>query len=175
MAVVFNRYVRKGINMSYNSKKTIAGIITGALMVAAYIIYALSKHSPTPDNLKSWATTMLVFIGISVVAVIIVQILFHIAFAVRVAAKEGEQDGKTVERLIASTVVEDERDKLVGLRSARIGYSVTGAGLVAMLAVLALGLSAVAALHILLGATAVGSMAEGIVSVYFYERGVRNG
>jgi hypothetical protein len=44
-----------------------------------------------------------------------------------------------------------------------------------MLAALAFGLSAVAALHILLGAACAGSIAEGIVSVYFYECGIRNG
>ena len=153
--------------MSYNSKKTIAGIATGGFMVAAYIIYALSEHSPEPDNIKSWAMVMLVFIGISVLAVIIVQILFYIMFAVRVAVKEGEQDDKTVERLIASTVFEDERDKLVGLRSARIGYIITGVGLIAMLAALTFGLPIVTALHILLGATSTGSLVEGIVSVYF--------
>ncbi|MCL1809638.1 MAG: hypothetical protein FWG42_07745 [Clostridiales bacterium] len=161
--------------MSYSSKKTIASIVAGVFVVAAYITYALSKHSPAPDNLKLWATAMLVFIGMSVAAVIAVQIIFHVVFAVKIAASGQDQGDETVERLIASTVVEDERDRLVGLRSARIGYIVTGAGLVAMLAALAFGLPTVAALHILLGATSTGSLAEGIASVYFYERGVSNG
>ena len=161
--------------MSYNSKRTIAAMAAGILTVAAYIFYALSAHSPAPEDLQAWAVAMLIFIGIGVAVVVVVMILFHIVFAVGVAVREREQDGKTVERIIASAVVEDERDKLVGLKSERIGYVLAGTGFIAALAALAFGASALTALHILFGASATGSLAEGIVRVYFYEKGVRNG
>jgi len=161
--------------MNYSSKRTIASIAAGAALAAAYCAYALGGRSPAPEDLKAWAVAMLVFIGIGVAAVIVIQVLFYIAFSVGVAAKERDQDDKTVERIIASTVAEDERDKRIGLKSARVGYVVAGAGFIAGLAALALGASAVAALHILFGTLAAGSIAEGIVSVYYYERGVRNG
>ena len=158
--------------MSYNSKKTIAGMVMGVLVVAAYIIYALSDSSPAPDDLKSWAAAMLVFIGIGIAAAIAIQIILHIALSIGVAVKEREQDDKTVERIIASTVVEDERDKLIGLKSTHIGYVFAGIGFVAALVALALGIQVVTVLHILFGAFSGGSLAEGIMSVYFYEKGI---
>jgi hypothetical protein len=158
--------------MSYNSKKTIASIITGVLIVTSYIIYALSDCSPAPEDLKSWATAMLVFIGIGVAAVIIIQIIFHIALSISIAVKEQGQNDKTVERIIASTVVEDERDKLISLKSSHIGSVFAGIGFVVALVALTFGTSVVTALHILFGTFSGGSLAEGIVSVYFYERGI---
>ena len=161
--------------MSYNSKKTIASMVTGVLMVIAYIIYALSESSPAPEDLKAWAIVMLVFIGISVVAVIIVNILFHIAIAIGIAMKEQERDEKKIDRRLSSLMVEDERDRLINLKSSHISSIVAGIGFVAALAGLAFGTSAVFALHVLFGSCVVGSTAEGIASVYFYEKGVGNG
>ena len=161
--------------MSFNSKKTIAGIGTGALMVIAYIIYALGKHAPTSEDLKSWAISMLLFIGIGVVAGVVIQILFHILFAVGVAVKERDKDDKAIERIISLEVAEDERDKLVGLKSSRICVVIVGVGFIAALVGLVFGISSVFALHILLGSFSLGSIADGFVSVYFYEKGVHNG
>ena len=158
--------------MSYNSKKTIAAISTGILLAVAYVIYALSEHSPATEDLKSWAIAMLVFIGIGVAAVIVVQIIFHIALSIGIAVKEQGQDDKTVERIIASTVVEDERDKLISLKSSHIGYIFAGLGFVAALVALAFGTQFMTALHIMFGTFSGGGIAEGIVSVYFYERGI---
>ena len=70
---------------------------------------------------------------------------------------------------------EDERDKLINLKSSRIGYVCAGVGFIAGLIALAFGISAVVALHIIAGAFAVGSIIEGCVSVYLDEMGVRNG
>ncbi|MCL2671454.1 MAG: hypothetical protein FWF10_05405 [Clostridiales bacterium] len=161
--------------MSFNSKKSIASMVAGALMLIAYAIYALGAHAPAADDLKPWALALLVFIGIGVVAVIVIQILFHIATAIGIAVREQERDRKKIDRRFASLTVEDERDKLIGLKSSHISSIVAGIGFVAALVGLAFGASAVFALHILLGACAVGSAAEGIASVYFYEKGVRNG
>jgi hypothetical protein len=150
-------------------------MLAGVLLNAAYVIYALGSRAPASEDLQGWAVVILAFIGIGVIALIVIQILFHIAFAVGIAVKEGESNDQKIERIIASSMAEDEREKLIGLKSARIGYGCAGIGFIAALAVLALGISALLALHILLGSFAVGSLIEGGVCVYHYERGVRNG
>lgn len=160
--------------MSYNGRKTIVSIVAGAVLVVAYIIYALGEHSPTPDDLKSWALVMLTFIGISVVAVIVIQVAFHIAAAIWLAVKTQETYDKDIERNLSSMMVEDERDKLINLKSAHIGYILTGIGFVAALAGLAIGVSGVIALHVLFGTFAIGCIVEGLAMLYFYEKGVRN-
>ena len=48
-------------------------------------------------------------------------------------------------------------------------------GFIAALTALALGAPAVAALHVILGAVALTGLSEGVASVVYYERGVRNG
>jgi hypothetical protein len=161
--------------MSCSSKRTIVSIIAGLILIAAYAIYALGATAPAPENLKGWAIAMLVFIGISVAIAIVIQILFHITLAIGIAVKERQCEDKEVERIISSTVVEDERDKLISLKSSHIGYICAGIGFVAALVALAFGMTSVAALHILFGTFAAGSIIEGIVSVYYYEKGVRNG
>ncbi len=161
--------------MSYKSKRTIVSIVTGIMFLIVYTHYALGAHAPAPDNLKSWATTILVFIGIGVVASIVTQIVFHILFSIGVAIKEQSCDDKKVERMISSLMVEDEMDKLISLKSARIGYFVAVAGFILALAALMAGFSAVMALHILFGTFAIGAIMEGVVSVYLYEKGVLNG
>jgi hypothetical protein len=156
-------------------------MISGILLFAAYTVYALRKNSAGPQEIKFWAIAMLVFIGISVGAMIVIQVLFHIALAVGIAGKDAlaaereECDEKHVERLISSSMVEDEMDTLINLKSARVRDIFFGIGFMAALASLAFGASAVFALHFIFGAIAVGTIIEGGVSVYLYERGVRNG
>ena len=161
--------------MSFKSKKMIASVAAATGLIIAYIVYALGDKAPATDNLKAWALAMLVLIGISVVVMIVIQILFHITFAIGIAVKEGEMDKKNLRRLFDSETVEDERDKLVELKSARIGHIVAGAGFIAALITLLTGAPALWAIHILFGSFFIGSGAEGIAGVCQYERGVKNG
>ena len=161
--------------MSYNSKRTIASMVAGVLLIAAYIIYAFGEHAPASEDLKSWAIAMLVFIGISVVAIATVQVIFHIVSTIVTAPRECGHGDKNIERKLSSLMVEDERDKLIRLKSAHIGYVFAGTGFVAALVGLACGMSSIIALHVIFGTLAIGSVAEGIATIYFYENGVRNG
>ena len=159
--------------MSYKSKRTITNMVAGILIIIAYIIYAIWKNSPEIENIKSRAVAMLAFIGIGIVAVIIIQIIFYVLFAVGVAVKEQVRDDKQIWRIIASTMTEDEMEKLINLKSAQIGYICAGIGLLAALVLLAVGISIVIALHIIAGAFAAGSIFEGIAQIYFYENGIK--
>jgi hypothetical protein len=158
--------------MSYNIK--IINMVAGVLLIIAYSIYAMGETAPASDDLKSWAMAMLIFIGISIVVMIVIQILFHIVLAIGITIKEREEDDETVERIITSTVIEDERDKLISLKSAHLGSACVGAGFIVALIVLAFGSSALVALHIAFGSFIIGSIVEGGASIYYYERGVRN-
>ena len=161
--------------MSFSSKRTLASMAGGIVLIAVYLVYALSRRAPEPDDLKSWATLMLIFIGAGVVLVIIIQILFHIVSAIGITVKHRECKEKDIERIISSSMVEDERDKLISLKSAHIGYVFAGFGCVAALVVLAFGLQALFALHIIFGSFGTSSLIEGVLSIHYNEKGVRNG
>ena len=161
--------------MSYKSKRTIASMGAGALLVIAYIVYVSGGRAPQAEDLKGWATLILVFIAIGIAANILVQILFHIGYSIGVAINEKlteDKDDKEVERIISSAMVEDEMDAVIALKATRVGYILAGIGFVATLVALALGESVVVALHILTGSLCAGSFLEGCTSVYLYERGV---
>jgi len=164
--------------MSYQSKKTITSMVTGVIILAAYCIYAFGKYTAQAQiegNIKFWALTMLAFIGIGVAAQIVLQILFHIALSIGIAVKEREYSEQEINRKIEATIIEDEMDKLIELKSLRIGFVFAGAGFVGALIVLALGLPIFIALNIMYLSFMVGSLMEGLASLYFYGKGVRNG
>ena len=154
--------------MSYNSKRMITCMAAAIVLFAVYISRALGNRAPASDDLRAWAITILVFIAISVAVMIIIMVLFHIVFAAAIAIKEGEGD---VERIVESHTREDERDKLINLKANSIGYGFAGLGFIAALISLIAGSQAIIALHILAGSFAFGSLIEGGVSVYLYERG----
>ena len=159
--------------MTFKSKRTIASITTGVALSIGYILYALSSHAPAISDLRGWALTMLIFIGISIAVTIVIMILFHIGFSIGVAVKEQDKSDAEVERIIASDTEEDEMDKLVEMKATNAGYICVGIGFVAALCYLAfVNTSAVIALHIILASGCLGSFIEGIMSIFLYERGV---
>jgi hypothetical protein len=168
--------------MSYQEKKTIVLILTGIFVLTAYSIYAFSKVQSgmvDPNDMKFWAATMLIFICSGVVAVIVIQIVFHILLSIAIAVKEqvqnGKCDDKKIEKTIEMEMVEDEMDKLIGLKSLRIGYAIMGIGFIAALVSLVLNYSPAVMLNILFFSIGIGSLIEGIAQLYFYRSGVKNG
>lgn len=165
--------------MSYQEKRTIVSMLSGALFLAVYCIYALSQYhsgAVAPGDLKFWAATMLVFIGIGIAAVIVIQIVFHILLSISIAVekkiRDQNFDEKDIEKSIQSEMVEDERDKLISMKSTQIGFICAGAGFVAALVSLALDYSPVVMLHILFVSFSAGSILEGAAQLYFYRRGI---
>ena len=161
--------------MTFGSKRILLGMGVGAVMLVAYLLYALGAKAPASDDARAWALAMLVFIGISVVVVIIVEILFHILYSIGIAIKQRDQSDERVERIISATVAEDERDKQIYLMSARIGYRISGLGALLILGALALGVPLVFALHLMFAAFFSGCFAEGVASIYYHERGIQHG
>ena len=166
--------------MSYTSKRNIASVVAGIALIAAYIIYATGANAPATEDIKAWATAILIFIGIGIVAQIVVQIVFHIALTIGIAIKEEVQNGnkdcsEAVERIVKSEMVEDERIKMIALKASRKGAWFVVAGIIAALISLAVGAETVIALHILFGMTALAAIMEGITSIIYHERGVKNG
>ncbi len=167
--------------MSYQEKRTITSIITGILFIAAYCIYAFGRvrsGSANPNDLKFWAITMLIFMGIFIGATIIIQIIFHILLSVGIAVKQKMQnekcDDKEIERSIGAEMVEDERDKLIALKSERIGSILASAGFIAGLVSLALNSSPAVMLNIMFLAFMTRGLVEGFAQLYLSRKGVRN-
>jgi hypothetical protein len=162
--------------MSYQEKRSVVNIILGALVMAAYCVYAFGKyHAGAVDlyDLKFFAVTMLTFIGIGVGAIIVVQIIFHILLSISVAVKQGTRDEKKIGKAVESEFVEDEMDKLIELKSERFGMIIIGIGFITGLVTLAVGQPPAIMLNILFLSCGAGSLAGGVLSLYYYRAGIR--
>jgi hypothetical protein len=150
---------------------------SGAVMLAAYILYAIGKDVPQPEtfeSLGSWAEFMLAFMGMAIVVMIAVNVVYHIAFSVRIAVKSQGSDDEEVCRMVSASLVEDEMGKLIDLKSMRVGYACAGIGIVLTLAVLAYGNSPILALNIMFVSLFMGMIAEGLFACRMYTGGVRH-
>ena len=165
--------------MPYKIKRTIIALVSGVLLLIGYSVFAIGKvnsGAASLDDAKFWATTILLVIGIAIVAMIIIQIVFHIVLSVAAAVNEqiktGQCDDKKVERSIELEMVEDEMDKLIELKSTKIGFTIVGIGFVAALGSMALGWQPGVMLNILFGSFAVGSMIEAVAQIHYYRKGI---
>ena len=168
--------------MSYQEKRTIVSIVTGALVLAAYCIYAFGQYQSgtvVPGDLKFWARTILIFIGIGIAASIVIQIVFHILLSIATAVKrkilDENIDDKEIEKSIEAEMVEDEMDKLIDLKSTRISFIFAGIGFVAALLSLIFNYPPEVMLNIMFISFSIGSLFEGFTQLYFYRKGIRNG
>jgi len=169
-------YVKEA-NMAYKEKKTIIMIVTGIAVLTAYCYYSFGCSTAATDTdaiLKQQAITMLKFIGIGIVAMIVIQILFHILYSISLAIasqiKTGNCDDKDIEKMIELEVVEDERDKIIELKSLRVGFTFAGIGFISALVWIVMDGSAAYLLNIIFISFSLGSILEGFTRLYYYSR-----
>ncbi len=148
--------------MSYQVKQNIVNILSGVLITAFYALIVIQRHQEGQFNLKedfdAWGVIFLIYIGVSIVARIIIQIVFHIINAI--ATREEE------------VPVTDERDKLISLKATRNSYYVFSSGFVLAVMSLAIGMPVYG---IFIAFVATGLLAEIIDNssqIYYYRKGI---
>jgi hypothetical protein len=72
-------------------------------------------------------------------------------------------------------MVEDEMDKLIALKSSRVGFAAAGIGFIASLAAMFLIDSPVLMVNILFASFSIGSILEGVAQLHYYKAGIRYG
>ena len=165
--------------MSYQEKRSIVSVLSGGILLVVYVLNVLGRYRqgtlPGTD-LKAWATTIMVFIGIAVVAFIIIQIVFHIMLSVSIAVtkavKEGVTDNEELGKSIQANMIEDEMDKIISLKATRFSTAVYGFGFFVGLIAIVLNYSAVILLNSMFIAFCLGIVIEGIAQIFYYRRGI---
>ncbi len=171
--------------MYYKEKRTIASLISGILILAAYSIYGISKYREIGDTLlsdmKFWATAMLLFIGGGIIIIIIIQIVFHIILAIsnevakEVSRKAGNQGNTETYEELENADLEDEMDKLIALKAMKNSFAVVGIGFMIALLTLCFSMPPAIMINIVFVSFHLGSLLEGFSQLYFYRKGVNNG
>ena len=116
--------------MSYQEKKSLTNIISSILITSIYGIIMYQKYSngglEYTSIFKLWAVVILIFIPISIIARIIIMIVFHILDSV-VQTAQGKEDVGEFEAV-------DERDKLVQMNANSISMYIFSFGFMVALA-----------------------------------------
>jgi len=167
--------------MSYQEKRTMVTLLVGLVVLVSYLIFVITRYQNgiiDVNDLKYWASTMLIFIGIGIGLTILTQILYHITFSIGFAIKEKiknpDLSDKEIEASIKSFMVTDEMDRLVELKSLRVGFIAAGLGFVLGLILIMSGYSAALMMNTLFISFNLGSLFEGLMQLYYYKRGIRH-
>lgn len=162
--------------MSYQEKRIITTMISSLLVLAVYCIYSIKKYVELGADLQNdlifWSMTMLIFIGITIVAIIVILIIFHILLSISAEVKK-ELDKNQVVHEIED--VEDEMDRLISLKAMKTSYIIVGIGFVVALLSASLGSPVAVMLNIIYISFMLASVLGGVSQLYYYRKGVLHG
>lgn len=148
--------------MSYQERRSLVNLFSGILITVLYSAYMLQRYPQaeaySPEVFQFWGSFFLILIVVSIVARIIIYILFAILNAI--IQQEQEPD------------ITDERDRLIELKSMRNGFYVFILGFVGSMVTVAAGQPPAVMFIALLGAGFVSDMFSTISEFFFYRRGV---
>jgi len=148
--------------MTYQEKQNIVNIFSGLLVtgIYAWMIYQrqLQGRFDLSEDFSQWGVVFLIFIGISIVVRIMIQIIFHILNAI--ATREQE------------VPVEDERDKLVKLKATRNSYYAFTGGFVLSVLALALGMPVYGMFIAFVVFGLIAEIIDNGSQIYYYRKGI---
>lgn len=148
--------------MSYQEKQNIVNIFTAFLVTIIFALLVYQRHQQgqfdLTEDFRTWGVVFLIFIGISVVVRIIIQIIFHILNAI--ATRE------------ADVPVVDERDKLIKLKATRNSYYAFTGGFVMSVLGLALGMPVHWIFITFVASGLIAEILDNGSQIYYYRKGI---
>ena len=148
--------------MTYQEKQNIVNIFSGLLITAIYawMVYQrqLQGRFDLSEDFSKWGVIFLIFIGVSIVTRIIIQIIFHILNAIATR----EQEVPAV----------DERDKLVKLKATRNSYYVLTSGFVLSVMALAIGMPVYGMFIAFVVFGLIAEIMDNGSQIYYYRKGI---
>jgi hypothetical protein len=148
--------------MTYQEKQNVVNIFSALIItvIYAWLVWQRQQQGQfdLTEDFRQWGIVFLIFIGISIVARIIIQIIFHIGNAI--ATRE--------EKIPA----EDERDKLVKLKAIRNSYYAFTGGFVVSVMGLALGMPVYWIFIAFVGFGMIAEIVDNGSQIYYYRKGV---
>lgn len=148
--------------MSYQEKQNIVNIFSGVLIATIYALIVYQRHMQgrfdLTEDFKTWGVLFLIFMGVSIVARIIIYIIFHIFNAI--ATREED------------IPLEDERDKLVKLKATRNSYYAFSGGFMLSTLALALGMPVYGIFIAFIGFGLIAEIVDNSSQIYYYRKGI---
>jgi hypothetical protein len=148
--------------MSYREKENIINIFSGLLITAIFVWVVYQRHLDgridLTDDFQLWGKLFLIYAGVSIVARIIIYIIFHIINAI--ATKNDKIPD------------EDERDKLIKLKATRNSHYTFSIGFMTAIIYLALGFAPYVIFIVFVISGLVAEIIDNGSQMYYYRKGV---
>ncbi|KQL35345.1 MULTISPECIES: hypothetical protein [Bacillaceae] len=147
--------------MSYQEKKNIVSLISTLLIFSLYSLYVFYMYEEgkfqTTDVFSFWGTFIVILIAISIVAKIIIYIIFNIIYRITTNEKE--------------PTFSDELDKLIKMKATTISHYVFVGGFFLAMGSLVLNVSPYVMFIILIFSGVISEMVGMVTEIYLYRRG----
>jgi hypothetical protein len=147
--------------MSYQERQAIVSLVSNILVLAGYSAYMFQRYpqeSPySPEIFRFWGAYFLILIPVSIVARIIIVIVFHIVNAI---ATRDER-----------VPITDERDRLIESKAQTSASWVFITGFILAMGSLAFDQPPTVMFILLLGAGLLSEVVSEVSRFYFYRRG----
>lgn len=148
--------------MSYHERRAVAMMVSTVLVFAAYCLVLYLKYRggdfAQADPLRLGAVILLLLVPLLIVSKILTMILFTIGQAIAVLGNP-------------EIPIEDERDKMIGQKSAVAAFSIFGAGFFLAMGTLALAWPMQTAFYLLFFCIFATDIGIQIAEFRFYRRG----
>ena len=153
--------------MTYQENRSLTNILSTIIITGVYALIVYQRYLngtvDTTDVFRFWAITILLFIPISIVARIIIMIIFAIINSVVQTAKGEEIDDMDFT---------DERDKLIELKSTKISLIIFSLGFILALVTQAFNMNDHMFFIILVVSGVISEIVSDFVTIIYYRKGV---
>jgi hypothetical protein len=147
--------------MSYQEKRALVFLISNILIIGLYSLYVFHRYNDTilstPNDFRFWGKTVLILIPVSIVACIIIFIVFSI-----------------INKIVTNEdvpLITDERDKLIELKATRISHWIFILGFFLSMGSQVIGMQPYVLFITLVASGFVAACASEITKIYLYRKG----
>lgn len=154
--------------MTYQERKSITNIVSSAIItgIYAFIMYQRFTDGLLDDSniFRMWATIILIFIPITIVAKIVIMIIYHVMESI-VQAAQGNEVSEVIE-------IVDERDKLIELKSNTVSMFIFALSFILGLVTQMFDASGHVFFIVLAGGGFLSDIASELLKIRYYRKGV---
>ncbi|MFN8531184.1 MAG: hypothetical protein U0670_21480 [Anaerolineae bacterium] len=147
--------------MSYQERRALVSLVSTVLIIVLYSTFMLQRYPDADpysrDVFHFWGGFFLILIPVTIMAKIVITILFSIF--------------NTIATRQAEPMMSDERDQLVELRSTRFALYVFSLGVVVAMGSLVLDQPPTVMFMLLIGAGVVSDLVSDAAQFVYYRRG----
>jgi len=149
-------------NMDLKEKRILVSLISSVLIMAFYWLYVyynfIEGNPALLNDMRFLGKAFLIMIPVAIGAQIVIQILLAIAFKM---AGHDEIDP-----------IDDERDKLIELKSIKISHYIFILGFMLAMGCLAMGMHTRIMIFVLIASGFVASVVNELLRLWYYRKGV---